>query len=215
MPRYSSKERQEQEEARHRHEIFEAAIRVFSTKGYHAATMKDIAEAAAFSVGKLYLHFASKEKLYEELIAEYGDGWISSIERAAGRAGSPRERIEAAVRAQFEFFENNFDLVQFFHNETWGMEMRIESQLGKNIYSRYLRYIALLAALFAQGIEAGQFAGATAEELAYKLLGIQNSLIAAESRAPKRRPWTSVAADVLRLFYHSPLPSAGQARKSS
>lgn len=51
------------EEARTR--IVEAALRVFSEKGYHQTTMDDIARNLRVSKGALYLYFKSKEELFK------------------------------------------------------------------------------------------------------------------------------------------------------
>ncbi|TMJ43828.1 MAG: helix-turn-helix transcriptional regulator, partial [Alphaproteobacteria bacterium] len=44
-------------------DIVSAAAKVFRTKGYHAATVRDIAEEVGILKGSLYHHFASKEEL--------------------------------------------------------------------------------------------------------------------------------------------------------
>ena len=51
------------QEARGR--IVEAALAVFSEKGYHQTTMDDIARRLGVSKGALYLYFASKEELFK------------------------------------------------------------------------------------------------------------------------------------------------------
>jgi len=53
------------EEARHR--IIHAASQVFAEKGYRKATMDDVAKKIDVSKGALYLYFASKEELFEEM----------------------------------------------------------------------------------------------------------------------------------------------------
>jgi AcrR family transcriptional regulator len=53
------------EEAKSR--ILEAANKVFSEKGYHEATMDDIAKRLGVSKGAIYLYFASKEVLFEAM----------------------------------------------------------------------------------------------------------------------------------------------------
>jgi AcrR family transcriptional regulator len=44
-------------------EIVAAAAKVFRTKGYHAATVRDIADEVGILKGSLYHHFESKEAL--------------------------------------------------------------------------------------------------------------------------------------------------------
>ncbi len=53
------------EEAKNR--ILEAANQVFAEKGYRQATMDDVAKKIGVSKGALYLYFASKEELFEEI----------------------------------------------------------------------------------------------------------------------------------------------------
>ncbi|MFT6564472.1 MAG: AcrR family transcriptional regulator, partial [Actinomycetes bacterium] len=46
----------------------QAALHIFTTKGYHAAAMDDIAERAGVSKPVLYQHFSSKLELYLALL---------------------------------------------------------------------------------------------------------------------------------------------------
>lgn len=48
--------------------ILEAAMTVFGEKGYHNATMAEIAEAAAVGKGTLYWYFSSKEELFSAMV---------------------------------------------------------------------------------------------------------------------------------------------------
>src|SRR5947208_1159176 len=61
----------EQENADRRQQILEAALKVFSTKGFHKATNKDIAQAAGgISPGLIYWYFKDKEDLFLSIIRE-------------------------------------------------------------------------------------------------------------------------------------------------
>lgn len=50
-----------------RHEIVEAAARVFARKGFERATTREIAREAGISEGTIYNYFASKQQLLVEL----------------------------------------------------------------------------------------------------------------------------------------------------
>jgi len=50
-----------------RGEILDAATKVFSQKGFHAATLDEIAAEADVSKGSLYIHFESKEAMIDGL----------------------------------------------------------------------------------------------------------------------------------------------------
>ena len=54
---------QEQLATARRGQILEAATRVFSEKGYHRATIRDVAQAAGIADGTIYNYFANKAAL--------------------------------------------------------------------------------------------------------------------------------------------------------
>jgi len=51
--------------------VLDAALHLFSTQGYGATSMRQIAEVCDQSVGNLYHHFGSKEAIYKQLIEAY------------------------------------------------------------------------------------------------------------------------------------------------
>ncbi|NIL78037.1 MULTISPECIES: TetR/AcrR family transcriptional regulator [Nocardiaceae] len=51
-----------------RHLIVQAAVRVFSTKGFAEASIQEIAEAAGMVATAVYYHFSSKEELFESAL---------------------------------------------------------------------------------------------------------------------------------------------------
>jgi len=51
--------------------VLDAALRLFSTRGYRATSVRDIAEAAGVSTGNLYHHFPDKESIFRTLLDEY------------------------------------------------------------------------------------------------------------------------------------------------
>lgn len=62
---------QEPDNTDRRQQIIEAALKVFSTKGFHKATNKDIAQAAGgISPGLIYWYFKDKEDLFLSIIRE-------------------------------------------------------------------------------------------------------------------------------------------------
>ncbi|MEO7910548.1 MAG: TetR/AcrR family transcriptional regulator [Roseiflexaceae bacterium] len=62
---------EELENGDRRKQIIEAALKVFSSKGFHKATNKDIAQAAGgISPGLIYWYFKDKEDLFLSIIRE-------------------------------------------------------------------------------------------------------------------------------------------------
>jgi AcrR family transcriptional regulator len=55
---------------RTRIQIEDAAIELFMEQGYHATSMRQIAERAELALGGIYNHFAGKEEIFEAIIVD-------------------------------------------------------------------------------------------------------------------------------------------------
>jgi TetR/AcrR family transcriptional regulator, cholesterol catabolism regulator len=82
-----------------RERLIEVAARVFNQKGYEAASLREICEAAGILPGSMYYHFRSKEDLYVKLHAEGFRQVNEAVDRALTGKEDPWERLEAAVAA--------------------------------------------------------------------------------------------------------------------
>ena len=87
--------------------LLEAARSVFVTSGYHAAAMDDIATKAGVSKPVLYQHFPGKLELYLALLDDSADALLAAISTALASTADNRLRVEATVRAYFEFVSDD------------------------------------------------------------------------------------------------------------
>jgi AcrR family transcriptional regulator len=89
--------------------LLDAAAAVFAQKGFHAATMRDIATAAGMLPGSIYYHFPSKDDLllavYEEGVKRIAD----HVDTAVARHRDPWQRLEQAARAHLEMLLDRSD----------------------------------------------------------------------------------------------------------
>ncbi|MEO1223989.1 MAG: TetR/AcrR family transcriptional regulator [Pseudomonadota bacterium] len=72
MPKIVNKEER-------RHDILEAAMGVFADKGYHAASVKDVAEAAGLAKGTIYIYFESKDAMTIAIVDRHFAGLMKQI----------------------------------------------------------------------------------------------------------------------------------------
>ncbi|MFF1696353.1 TetR/AcrR family transcriptional regulator [Streptomyces sp. NPDC058257] len=77
--------------------IVEAAGRVFSEHGYHAASMEEIASAVSISAAALYRHFPNKYALFAECANVMVDRLVAVLDEVAPDAG-PAEVLGAVTR---------------------------------------------------------------------------------------------------------------------
>ena len=81
---YRTKEETQRRKDAKKQLLLDTAAKVFSSKGYHNATIKDIVDKASVSVGTFYFYFKSKEdiftELYENIVNEFTDKTLSVID---------------------------------------------------------------------------------------------------------------------------------------
>jgi AcrR family transcriptional regulator len=90
-----------------RRQLFATALRLFAERGYAAATMDDIAEAAGVTKPLLYQHFESKRALYLELMDVFAGVVVTRIVEATASADGPRQEVERGFAAYFALMVEN------------------------------------------------------------------------------------------------------------
>ena len=81
-----------------RRELLEAAVRVFSRKGFRAARVGDIAEEAGVAHGLLYHYFRSKDEVLETIFRETWQLLQADIERIEASGVPLREQLRRFAR---------------------------------------------------------------------------------------------------------------------
>jgi AcrR family transcriptional regulator len=91
--------------------ILDVAGPVFARRGFHAASMDEIAAEAGVSKPMLYAYFGSKQGLYLAYIDRTGRELVDRLQRAAEDSrGQPRHaRLQAPVREFLAFVEDYRD----------------------------------------------------------------------------------------------------------
>jgi AcrR family transcriptional regulator len=83
--------------AARRDAILEAALDEFSAKGFASARLEDVAKRAGIAKGTIYLYFADKESLFQELIRAKMVPVVGSIELALATGLPLRAIVEQAI----------------------------------------------------------------------------------------------------------------------
>jgi AcrR family transcriptional regulator len=89
-----------------RQQVLAAALDVFSTAGYHAASMDDIADHAGVSKPVLYQHFPGKLDLYLAILDAGIEELMGVAEAALSGTTDNATRVRAMVNAYFAFVED-------------------------------------------------------------------------------------------------------------
>jgi AcrR family transcriptional regulator len=90
-----------------RDEILEAAVRLFSEKGYHQTGIDDIGAAAGITGPAIYRHFKSKEDILETLLLETNATAIERSRAIASDGRAPLEALRELVRLYVSYILDN------------------------------------------------------------------------------------------------------------
>jgi AcrR family transcriptional regulator len=84
--------------------ILAAALEAFCERGFHGATMRQIASLAGVTPANVYNYFAAKDDLLLEILRRASADQLAAVEAAVdAAAGDVRSRFEAAVYAYVLF----------------------------------------------------------------------------------------------------------------
>ncbi|GAA3998228.1 TetR/AcrR family transcriptional regulator [Allokutzneria multivorans] len=156
-------------------QILDAAVRVFSERGYHAASMDEVSDVAGISKPMIYAYLGSKEELFAACIRREATRLMESIGGVVDVNLDPEEQLWRGVLAFFTFVGENRDSWQVLHRQagTQGAPFAAELAEGRRAA------VAMISALLdrAAGKEGvGAFAEGQTEPLAAALTGAGEAL---------------------------------------
>ncbi|GLY22557.1 TetR/AcrR family transcriptional regulator [Micromonospora echinospora] len=154
-------------------QMLDAAVRAFSRRGFHAASMDEIAEDAGISKPMVYAYLGTKEELFVACLHREGTRMVEAIAGAAAPDLPADERLWRGLRAFFGFVGAHRDGWVVLYRQARG-EQPFAGELAV-MRSRMVEVVAgmLDHALRAQGREVRE---TDLEVIAYALVGATESL---------------------------------------
>ncbi|MDI7860689.1 HTH-type transcriptional regulator RutR [Rhizobiaceae bacterium n13] len=128
IPRAAKTQRRTRIQEAKEEQILEAALDVFSAKGFHGSTIDQIAEVAGMSKPNLLYYFRTKEAMHRALIDRVLDTWLDPL-RAFNADGNPEAEIRSYIRRKLEMARDFPRESRLFANEVLQGAPHIESEL--------------------------------------------------------------------------------------
>jgi AcrR family transcriptional regulator len=114
-------EQNSQERSRERQRrILDAALGVFSRRGYRDTSVEEVAAAAETSKGGLYFHFPGKQVLFRALLDVSAKRLRDRVEEAIAEADTPIARADAALLTVLRTFAEHRTMARLFMIEALG-----------------------------------------------------------------------------------------------
>jgi AcrR family transcriptional regulator len=98
--------------------ILAAAAQVFSEKGYHSATMRDIAALAGTSLAGMYYYFASKEAMLYSIQNYCFSAVLAGLRERLTHEQDPWRRLYVFIENHLRFFIENVREMRVLSHES-------------------------------------------------------------------------------------------------
>ncbi len=165
---------------RRREEILTAAKHIFAKNGFRRTKIGEIAAHLSVGKGTLYRYFKDKKSLFLAVFEQGMAGLRQAMRANIEPIIDPKNKISAAVRTYFEFFDNDRELVEIL--------MQVRSEF-KDDYRRvflalYSDYIVKIQENLRVSVKTGVFrkldVEKTAEAISATLHGVLQSFYVRE-----------------------------------
>ncbi|NPV29907.1 MAG: TetR/AcrR family transcriptional regulator [Firmicutes bacterium] len=133
--------------------ILRAAAAVFAAKGFHPATVEEIAARAGVGKGTVYEYFSSKKELFRELLRAGMESYLAAVRKRLEASGPAREVLTEIARAHFRFAAEHGALARLLFEGQGGPA----SWAGEWLKEAQDRKLAVLIRIIARGIARGEF----------------------------------------------------------
>ena len=153
-----------------RDEIIEAAVQIFSVKGYHATSMQDIAEAVHLQKASLYHHVSSKQEILVAVLDNAIDLLTDKIQAVLNLPLSPEEKLHKAIEEYLSLLLEKKEQAVVLLLEHRSLEPRFQEQH----IPRRDRFEVLWRKIIEEGTETGIFICSNPAIATKALLGIMN-----------------------------------------
>jgi AcrR family transcriptional regulator len=147
--------------------LVKTATALFLQRGFHKTTVREIAEAAGWTPGTLYLYIARKEDILyliiDSIVSDLSGGLLSQEPRA-----TPRQSLEAAMNYLFTAVDRKRREVKLMYRESASLPPEYLTALKQT----GIKDRAFLVNIVQRGIDEGEFRSVDAPLLADNIIAI-------------------------------------------
>jgi AcrR family transcriptional regulator len=156
-----------------RDEILLAAAQLFGEKGFHGASMQQLATSVNLRKASLYHHISSKQELLADILDKALDVLIERVEGVVQMGLPPEEKFRSALVEYLEALAENPDLSAVLlleHNS-------LEAKYRRQHIPRRDHFEGLWRTIIEEGVAAGDFDCPDPNLASKALLGMMNWLV--------------------------------------
>jgi TetR/AcrR family transcriptional regulator, cholesterol catabolism regulator len=129
--------------------IIKKSSALFRTKGFNAASMRELAEAVGVEAPSLYNHIGSKSELLQTICFKVANEFTAQLDNTESKASTITHKIELIIRFHINMMLDEFDEV-FVANHEW---KHLQEPFLSNFLNQRRSYEKRLVAIIEQGIQ--------------------------------------------------------------
>ncbi len=160
-----------------RQAILRAAESVFSARGYHEASLTEIARVSEFAVGTIYLYFEDKADLYGNVILDKMKQMVGALDAALGSGGSASAGLRAGIHAQFSFHDANRTFFEIFLHQHQVQSSPLHTRHWREMEELKRRNLMILERCITRGQATGELKAGPPRLYAVAFLGVTLQMI--------------------------------------
>ncbi len=164
--------------------ILDAAIDVFSDKGYNGALVDDITKLSDTSKGAFYFHFPSKKSIFKALLKTLVDHIVADVESAVEDKTGADLKIEAALETVLQIFSRHEKATRLLFLEATGLGKAFD----KEVFEAHQHFATLIAKHLQSAIDDGSIAPLDVTLTAYAWLGAIHEVMLMSFLSPQSPP---------------------------
>jgi AcrR family transcriptional regulator len=133
--------------------IITKAASLFRTKGFSAATMRELADAVGIEAPSLYNHIGSKSEILQAICFKVAGEFTTQLTAAEMQAGNSSNKIEMIIRFHISMMLDEYDEV-FVANHDW---KHLQEPFLSNFLNQRRSYEKRLVAILEEGVKKKEF----------------------------------------------------------
>ncbi len=181
-----------------RERLLVSAAAIFAQKGYAAATVREIVEAAGVTKPALYYYFRNKEGIYLELMREAQAKLETLLDIFRLEGGQACARIAKLCDRLLVLLEENIQVARVIYAVYYGPP---QGSPAFDFDVFHFRFRETLRELIREGIEAGELRPEDMSDMAWAIIGAVNIAIEVELCHPDLSLGREGLARVLELIF--------------
>jgi AcrR family transcriptional regulator len=155
--------------SRTRHELLDAALKMFTEKGVDATTIENITETADVGKGTFYRHFASKQVVVSALTKEIFGDLTEKIRSPKSQPANLKDALEHLMNVHTSFFADKAS--EFFVLLQSRLMFQLQRSPVADLDQPLTAYLTEIEKFLAPHLPTGEMSPAKARRLSCALMG--------------------------------------------